>query len=180
MLVILVVILTYHWNRSLGLGFQLGRNWKCYSNATGAFVGISFCNTVSDCSMQPGNPTPRVFHLPVDDGLINRYGFPSKGHSYVLSNLRTRIPLHYPSASAGGIIDPASSKLASGRDGQILAVNLGKNKTSAHESPDDFIRGVHAFGEVADVLVVNVSSPNTPGLRSAYFSRVLNCWSLTL
>lgn len=50
--------------------------------------------------------------------------------------------------------------------GKFLAVNLGKNKTSAPESVDDFIKGVQRLGPFADVLVVNVSSPNTPGLRS--------------
>ena len=47
----------------------------------------------------------------------------------------------------------------------MLAVNLGKNKASPPESPDDFIAGVRAFAPHADVLVINVSSPNTPGLR---------------
>jgi dihydroorotate dehydrogenase len=44
-------------------------------------------------------------------------------------------------------------------------INLGKNKESPQQSPDDFVAGVHAFAPYADVLVVNVSSPNTPGLR---------------
>jgi len=47
----------------------------------------------------------------------------------------------------------------------MLAVNLGKNKEAPAESIDDFIDGVRTFGPYADVLVVNVSSPNTPGLR---------------
>lgn len=50
--------------------------------------------------------------------------------------------------------------------GQVLAVNLGKNKTSAQESHEDFVKGVETLGPYADILVVNVSSPNTPGLRS--------------
>lgn len=54
---------------------------------------------------------------------------------------------------------------ASLRPGSLLAVNLGKNKTSPAESIDDFVSGVRAFGPFSDVLVVNVSSPNTPGLR---------------
>jgi dihydroorotate dehydrogenase len=49
--------------------------------------------------------------------------------------------------------------------GQVLAVNLGKNKTSAPDSIDDFVEGVRYLGPYADVLVINVSSPNTPGLR---------------
>ncbi|CAO1619810.1 unnamed protein product [Sympodiomycopsis kandeliae] len=51
------------------------------------------------------------------------------------------------------------------RPGRLLSVNLGKNKTSSEEDPNDFISGVKTFGPLADMLVVNVSSPNTPGLR---------------
>lgn len=51
------------------------------------------------------------------------------------------------------------------RQGRLLSINLGKNKTSAEEDPSDFVRGVETFGPLADYLVINVSSPNTPGLR---------------
>jgi dihydroorotate dehydrogenase len=105
---------------------------------------------------QPGNPTPRVFHLPEDGALINRYGFPSQGHVSVVSRLRARIPLFF---------NPLDNENASLRPQSILAINLGKNKTSPAESIDDFITGVRTLGPFADVLVVNVSSPNTPGLR---------------
>ncbi|KAJ7281605.1 hypothetical protein C8J57DRAFT_1123472 [Mycena rebaudengoi] len=105
---------------------------------------------------QPGNPRPRVFHLPEDSGLINRYGFPSEGHASVLSRLRARIPRFFTAESTSS---------AAFRDGALLAVNLGKNKDSPAESIDDFVTGVRTFGPYSDVLVVNVSSPNTPGLR---------------
>jgi len=95
-----------------------------------------------------------VFHLPEDSGLINRYGFPSQGHVAVLSRLRARIPSFL-----------AGSERAALRDGALLAVNLGKNKDSPTDSIDDFVAGIRAFGPYSDVLVVNVSSPNTPGLR---------------
>ena len=105
---------------------------------------------------QSGNPRPRVFHLPEDDALINRYGFPSDGHASVLSRLRARISPFQP----GNVGVPASL-----RPGSILAINLGKNKASPADSIADFVSGVEAFGPYADVLVINVSSPNTPGLR---------------
>ncbi|KAI0310314.1 hypothetical protein OF83DRAFT_884011 [Amylostereum chailletii] len=105
---------------------------------------------------QPGNPPPRVFHLPEDAALINRYGFPSDGHTSVLTRLRARLPA-FPT--------PAQETSAALRPERLLAVNLGKNKTSALDSPEDFVAGVKAFAPYADVLVVNVSSPNTPGLR---------------
>ncbi|GBE86200.1 Dihydroorotate dehydrogenase (quinone), mitochondrial [Sparassis crispa] len=105
---------------------------------------------------QPGNAKPRVFRLLEDGALINRYGFPSEGHASVLARLRARIPLFR---------DESDPSPASFRPDALLAVNLGKNKASAPESIEDFVSGVHAFGPYADVLVVNVSSPNTPGLR---------------
>ncbi|CAK5273395.1 unnamed protein product [Mycena citricolor] len=103
---------------------------------------------------QAGNPQPRVFHLPEDEGLINRYGFPSDGHASVISRLRARIPRFSP-----------ESDNAAYRPESLLAVNLGKNKESEVDSIEDFVAGVRAFGPYSDVLVVNVSSPNTPGLR---------------
>ncbi|KAJ3571824.1 hypothetical protein NP233_g3503 [Leucocoprinus birnbaumii] len=103
---------------------------------------------------QPGNPRPRVFRLEEDDALINRYGFPSQGQPTVLSRLLARIPKF-----------TTGPERASLRDGSMLAVNLGKNKESPADSIDDYVSGVRAFGPYVDVLVVNVSSPNTPGLR---------------
>ena len=97
-----------------------------------------------------------MFHLPEDSALINRYGFPSQGHESVISRLRARIPTFF---------SPEHEKTAAFREGALLAVNLGKNKESSPDSIDDFVAGVRSFGPYTDVLVVNVSSPNTPGLR---------------
>lgn len=102
---------------------------------------------------QTGNPRPRVFHLSEDSAIINRYGFPSKGHASVLSHLRSRIPTFYRPDNAA--LRPES----------VLAVNLGKNKGSPEDSIEDFVQGVRTFGPYSDVLVINISSPNTPGLR---------------
>ncbi|KAG9103700.1 Dihydroorotate dehydrogenase (quinone), mitochondrial [Ceratobasidium sp. 392] len=98
---------------------------------------------------QPGNPKPRVFNLLEDDAMINRYGFPSRGHNLMLARLRSRANHH------------------SSPDEQVLAINLGKNKSSPPDSIADYLIGVRRFGSEPDVkvLVVNVSSPNTPGLR---------------
>ncbi|KAI0816987.1 dihydroorotate dehydrogenase [Trametes gibbosa] len=113
---------------------------------------------------QPGNPKPRVFHLPGDSALINRYGFPSDGHAAVLSRLRARLPSVF--AYSPEAEDPLHGAVhASLYPGKLLAVNLGKNKSSPPDSIADFVSGVRTFGPYADALVVNVSSPNTPGLR---------------
>lgn len=80
--------------------------------------------------------------------MINRYGFPSVGFPLVVSRLRSFLSLRR---------DPSSP--------QILSVNVGKNKSSPPESVTDYVDGVRTLGPLADVLVINVSSPNTPGLR---------------
>ena len=94
---------------------------------------------------QPGNPKPRVFRLPEDRALINRLGFNSAGLVRVQANLRRR----RAAAPAGGVI----------------GVNLGRNKDS-QEAGADYLAGLRALAPLADYLVINVSSPNTPGLRA--------------
>lgn len=105
---------------------------------------------------QPGNPLPRFFRLEKDDAVINRYGFNSEGHFAVLGRLKTRLAkaMAYP-------LDSGENNAL--RPEKALAVNLGKNKTG--DETEDYVAGVKTFGNFADVLVVNVSSPNTPGLR---------------
>jgi dihydroorotate dehydrogenase len=96
---------------------------------------------------QPGNPQPRLFRLPPDRALINRMGFNNLGAeaaSVRLSQLRAR---------AGGSPSP-------------LGVNIGKTKVVANEeAADDYAASTARLGAHADYLVINVSSPNTPGLR---------------
>ena len=99
---------------------------------------------------QPGNPRPRLFRLEPDQAVINRFGFNSDGEAAVLARLAAR-------AEQGGIV----------------GVNVGANK----ESPDrtaDYIRLIEAFAPVASYVTVNISSPNTPGLRSMQQASVLD------
>ena len=77
----------------------------------------------------------------------------------MISRLRGRIPTLFQETFDQGV-GPASL-----REGKLLAVNLGKNKSSPPDAVTDFVEGVKKFAGLADVLVVNVSSPNTPGLR---------------
>ena len=94
---------------------------------------------------QAGNAHPRLFRLPEDRAVVNRMGFNSDGLAAVQARLARR-----PSAgSARG----------------ILGANLGKNKESA-DAAADYAAGVTALAPLADYLVINVSSPNTPGLRA--------------
>lgn len=108
---------------------------------------------------QPGNPKPRFFRLPQDDAVINRYGFNSSGHDAVYSNLSKRVTSYLKSYFAK---DNEIDKLSLYKN-KLLAINLGKNKTG--DEVKDYLKGVEKFQSHADVLVINVSSPNTPGLR---------------
>lgn len=114
---------------------------------------------------QAGNAKPRVFHLSEDQAVINRYGFPSKGAASLVARLHARFPYPFSSFVAAGLKE-SEDKPASLRQGRLLSVNLGKNKSSPPDSITDFLFGVRTFAPVSDVLVVNVSSPNTPGLRN--------------
>lgn len=94
---------------------------------------------------QSGNAKPRVFRLPQDRAVINRYGFNSDGHDVVWKRLKKL----------------KENKHFNG----IVGINLGKNKESK-DAVRDYIDGIKKFMDVADYFVINVSSPNTPGLRS--------------
>lgn len=90
---------------------------------------------------QAGNARPRVFRLAEDRGIVNRYGFNNVGHTLAYERLLAR-------RSRGGIV----------------GVNIGANKDAADRIAD-YERGIAAFSELASYFTVNVSSPNTPGLR---------------
>ena len=93
---------------------------------------------------QPGNPRPRLVRLPEQSALINRMGFPGRGAEYVSRRLRFSRP-----------------------PGLVLGVNLGKNKdTPLENAAEDYLALMKIFAPLSDYLVVNVSSPNTEGLRS--------------
>ncbi|KAL7411181.1 hypothetical protein BDY24DRAFT_332438, partial [Mrakia frigida] len=122
---------------------------------------------------QEGNPKPRFFRLLEDGACINRYGFNSDGHSAVLDNLQARLTSFYkhnkallPTNHDPSYPFPPQNLNRSLSPHSLLAINLGKNKLSAEDSDEDYLSGVRLFGPYADVLVINVSSPNTPGLRA--------------
>jgi dihydroorotate dehydrogenase len=92
---------------------------------------------------QPGNPRPRLFRLPEQRALINRMGFPGQGADFVAGRLRGSRPL-----------------------GLVLGVNLGKNKDTPLESAyEDYLALMDVFAPLSDYLALNISSPNTVGLR---------------
>ncbi|KAK7957222.1 Dihydroorotate dehydrogenase (quinone)- mitochondrial [Apiospora aurea] len=121
---------------------------------------------------QPGNPRPRMFRVPGIDGLINRYGLNSHGADDMAMRLRNRVRLYARAnglteaevLNGEGAVPPGS--LAQGR---LLAVQIAKNKDTPEQDVGavsrDYTYCVSRLAPYADILVVNVSSPNTPGLR---------------
>ena len=102
---------------------------------------------------QAGNPRPRIFRLPADAALINRMGFPNGGVVAAVPRLR--------------------ALSARPRD-YVLGVSLGKQKeTPLENAADDYVAVMRAVYELADYLAVNISSPNTPGLRALQGGRHL-------
>ncbi|HSI82166.1 MAG: quinone-dependent dihydroorotate dehydrogenase [Candidatus Methylacidiphilales bacterium] len=97
---------------------------------------------------QPGNPTPRIFRLAADKALINRMGFPNDGATVVASRL-------------------AALKKARQWPAIPVGINIGKGKaTPLENAPDDYVACYKHLHKYADYFAVNISSPNTPGLRA--------------
>jgi dihydroorotate dehydrogenase len=93
---------------------------------------------------QPGNPQPRLFRLPLDQAILNRMGFNNQGAADLADRLQGRVNHGYP-----------------------LGINLGKSKiTALSEAAQDYLKSFQLLQNRGDYFVVNVSSPNTPGLRS--------------
>lgn len=123
----------------LAAGFDKDARWVDALECLG--FGFIEIGTVTPLA-QPGNSSPRLFRLPADQALINRMGFNNAGAQAAARRLRKR-------------------------SGQILVGgNIGKNKNTPNEDAvQDYVKCFHALRDVVDYFVVNVSSPNTPGLR---------------
>jgi dihydroorotate dehydrogenase len=116
---------------------------------------------------QPGNPKPRVFRLLEDEAVINRMGFPSQGSEYVQMQLNPALRAGWFERSFG--IQPRgerNKRFAIRKGDAILGINLGKNKETPNaEAVLDYLELLQNFAPYADYLAINISSPNTVGLR---------------
>ena len=134
---------------------------------------------------QPGNEKPRVFRISSQNAMINRYGLNSEGADHLAMRLRKRVRQFADSLGlghdevaekhileGGAGVPPGSLKA-----GKLLAVNISKNKTTRQDDVEavtnDYVYCVDRLAPYADILVVNVSSPNTPGLRTLQVSETL-------
>jgi len=131
---------------------------------------------------QGGNPRPRIFRLVEDEAVVNRMGFPGLGAEALVQRLRGRpstAPLRGSAQDAstapvrGSAQDAAILRVAltapvpDVRGAPVVGVNIGKNKdTPLEAAAEDYAALVRIFAPLADYLAVNVSSPNTPGLRN--------------
>jgi len=126
----------------VGLAAGLDKNAVLTDELANLGFGFVEIGTVTPRS-QPGNPQPRLFRLPQDGALLNRMGFNNDGAAAVAARLARR----------------QNRQL-------IIGGNIGKNKDTPNEQAgDDYVAAFEALAEVVDYFVVNVSSPNTPGLR---------------
>jgi len=116
---------------------------------------------------QPGNPRPRIFRLLEDEAVINRMGFPSRGSEFVQMRLNLSLRVGWVERILG--IQPRRPRDKAGyvrRGGAILGINIGRNKeTPNEEAALDYLELLQGFAPYADYLAINVSSPNTIGLR---------------
>jgi dihydroorotate dehydrogenase len=123
----------------LGIAAGFDKDARVYDCVRRMGLGLAEVGTVTP-KPQQGNPRPRVFRLTEDRALINRLGFNNGGHAAMLE------------------------RLTQNRPGGILGVNVGANKDSADRTAD-YVEGIRRLYDVASYFAVNVSSPNTPGLR---------------
>ena len=122
----------------VGIAAGFDKNAEVAENLINLGFGFSEVGTVTP-NPQPGNPKPRIFRLKDDEAIINRLGFNNDGFDQV----KTRL---------GKIND------------SIVGVNIGANKDSKDFS-EDYIKGIKFFSTLASYITINISSPNTPGLR---------------
>jgi len=133
----------------IGLAAGFDKNAEVPDAALRIGFGFTEVGTVTPLP-QPGNPRPRVFRLPQSEAVINRLGFNNEGFASALERLEALPHRH-----------------------GIVGVNVGANKDSGNRV-GDYVKGIKAFASVANYLVVNVSSPNTPGLRDLQASAQLD------
>jgi dihydroorotate dehydrogenase len=130
----------------LGLAAGFDKNAEVPAQMLGFGFGFVEVGTVTPRA-QYGNPKPRLFRLVEDEAVINRMGFNNSGHQAALAHLALR---------------PKG----------IIGVNVGANKDSVDRA-EDYVAGVEQFHPYADYITINISSPNTPGLRAMQSAREL-------
>lgn len=139
-------LLGLDFDNPVGLGAGLDKQGTAVAAWQALGFGFAEIGTVTP-RPQPGNPKPRLFRLPADAAVINRFGFNSEGAAAVARHL--------------------AAWRQEARGMMRLGINVGKNKETPNEAAaGDYVQSIEALYAFADYFVVNVSSPNTAGLRA--------------
>ncbi|MDO6426900.1 quinone-dependent dihydroorotate dehydrogenase [Thalassotalea sp. 1_MG-2023] len=145
-----VQVMGIHFPNPCGLAAGLDKNGECIRAFDDMGFGFVEVGTVTP-RPQPGNEKPRIFRLEEANAIINRMGFNNKGVDYLVDQVRK--------AKFRG----------------VLGINIGKNKDTPEENAkDDYIHCMHKVYNYATYITVNISSPNTPGLRELQYGDALN------
>jgi dihydroorotate dehydrogenase len=145
-----VSVMGINFPNPIGLAAGLDKNGECINAFSAMGFGFVEVGTVTP-RPQPGNEKPRIFRLPKANAVINRMGFNNKGVDYLVSQVQA--------ANFKG----------------VLGINIGKNKDTPEErAKDDYIHCMRKVYDFATYITVNISSPNTPGLRSLQYGEALD------
>ncbi|WP_372626599.1 quinone-dependent dihydroorotate dehydrogenase [Arsukibacterium sp.] len=144
-----VTVAGIRFENPVGLAAGLDKNADCIDAFGQMGFGFIEVGTVTP-RPQAGNEKPRIFRLPQAEAIINRMGFNNKGVDYLVNNVKN--------ASYKG----------------VLGINIGKNKDTSNErGKDDYVNCMRKVYPHASYITINISSPNTPGLRDLQFGDAL-------
>lgn len=145
-----VELLGLHFKNPVGLAAGLDKNGECIDGFAAMGFGFIEVGTVTPLA-QAGNDKPRMFRLPKGQAIINRMGFNNKGVDHLVEQVQQ--------ANYTG----------------VLGINIGKNKLTPDEKAlDDYLICLQKVYAHASYVTVNISSPNTPGLRNLQYGQALN------
>ncbi|MFK5987039.1 MAG: quinone-dependent dihydroorotate dehydrogenase [Pseudomonadota bacterium] len=140
----------------IGLAAGLDKNGDYLHGLSQVGFGFIEIGTITP-RPQPGNPQPRLFRLPESEAIINRMGFNNAGVEHLINNVKDY-----------------RSKYSGTKDNCIIGINIGKNFDTAVENAlDDYLICLEKVYQYADYITINISSPNTPGLRNLQFGEQL-------
>jgi len=145
-----LTVMGINFPNPVGLAAGLDKNGECINAFAAMGFGFVEVGTVTP-RPQPGNDKPRIFRLPSANAVINRMGFNNKGVDFLVSQVQA--------ANFKG----------------VLGINIGKNKDTPEENAkDDYLHCMRKVYNLATYITVNISSPNTPGLRSLQYGEALD------
>ena len=145
-----VTVMGIEFPNPVGLAAGLDKNGEGINAFAAMGFGFVEIGTVTP-RPQPGNDKPRMFRLPEANAIINRMGFNNKGVDYLVEQVRNA---HFKG---------------------VLGINIGKNKDTPDENAkDDYIHCMRKVYDFASYITINISSPNTPGLRSLQYGEALD------